>query len=79
VEPTGQKEPMSWRSYLLRLHTTQGYSGIYEARWFWAMIVDAMSFVMIFWAVSGLLMWWQIKRLRKAGWVVIDMATQIGT
>lgn len=91
LEPTGQKEPMSWRSYLLRLHTTHGYSGIYEARWFWAMIVDAMSFVMIFWAVSGLLMWWQIKRLRKSGWVVIamslltagamfyGMATQVGT
>lgn len=77
IDPAAQKEPLSWRSYLLRLHTTHGYSGIYEARWFWAMIVDSMSFVMIFWAVSGLLMWWQIKRLRKSGWVVIAMSLLI--
>lgn len=74
LDPASSKEPISWRSFLLRLHTTHGYSGIYEARWFWAMIVDAMSFVMIFWAVSGLFMWWQIKRLRKSGWVVIAMS-----
>jgi hypothetical protein len=69
-----RKEPMSWRSYLLHLHTTHGYSGIYEARWFWAMIVDLMSFVMVFWAISGFLMWWQIKRLRTSGWVVIALS-----
>jgi|694.fasta_scaffold02076_7 hypothetical protein len=66
-DPASPVEPLSWRSYLLRLHTAHGYSGIYEARWFWAMIVDAMSFVMIFWAVSGIWMWWQIKRLRMIG------------
>jgi hypothetical protein len=67
-------EPMSWRSYLLHLHTTHGYSGIYEARWFWAMIVDLMSFVMVFWAISGFWMWWQIKRLRTSGLVVIALS-----
>jgi hypothetical protein len=43
-DPALAKEPLSWRAYLLRLHTAHGYMGIFEARWFWAWIVDAMSF-----------------------------------
>jgi len=70
-DPALAKEPLSWRAYLLRLHTAHGYMGIFEARWFWAWIVDAMSFVMVFWALSGFIMWWQIKRLRTLGWIVI--------
>lgn len=71
VDPTRMKEPLSWRTFMLRLHTTHGYSGIYEARWFWAITVDVMSFVLIFWALSGVWMWWQIKRLRNIGWSII--------
>jgi len=74
IDPSSEEEPIPWRSYLLRLHTTHGYSGIYEARWFWAMLVDAMSFVLIFWGVSGFWMWWQIKRLRAVGSGVIAVS-----
>ena len=37
----------------------------------WALIVDAMAFVMVFWGASGLLMWWQIKATRRLGVVVV--------
>lgn len=74
VDPNNVQPPLSWRASLLRLHTTHGYSGIYEARWFWAMMVDAMAGVLIFWSISGLVMWWQIKRLRAIGLVVIALS-----
>ena len=67
-------EQPSWRTYLLRLHTAHGYPGVLEARWYWAVIVDVMSLVMIFWGISGLVMWWQIKRLRKLGAAVVAIS-----
>jgi hypothetical protein len=30
-------------------------------------IVDVMAFVMVFWGVSGIVMWWQIKSTRRFG------------
>jgi hypothetical protein len=33
--------------------------------------VDLMACAMCFWALSGLVMWWQLKTLRRSGWVVI--------
>ncbi len=60
-----------WRKYLLRMHTTHGYPGEFNTRFYWAIIVDTMSAVMIFWGLSGILMWWQLKRLRFWGGVTI--------
>ena len=33
----------------------------------WAIVVDVMAFVMVYWGASGLLMWWQIKSTRRLG------------
>ncbi|MBX9579122.1 MAG: PepSY domain-containing protein [Gemmataceae bacterium] len=75
-EPAG--EGLSARSFLLRLHTAHGYPGEpSDARWVWALVVDAMAFVMVFWAVSGLVMWWQIKAARRAGLVVLVLSAAV--
>ena len=58
---------LSWRRFLLRLHTAHGYPGEANGRWFWALVVDAMAFTLCFWSLSGLLMWWQIKATRRLG------------
>lgn len=57
----------SWRRFLLRLHTAHTYPNEGGARWYWAVIVDVMAFVMVFWGVSGIVMWWQIKSTRRFG------------
>jgi hypothetical protein len=57
----------SWRRFLLRLHTAHTYPSEGGARWYWAVIVDVMAFVMVFWGVSGIVMWWQIKSTRRFG------------
>lgn len=62
---------LSARRFLLRLHTAHGFPGQTNARWWWAVIVDAMAFVMVFWAVSGFFMWWQIKATRRLGVVAL--------
>ena len=82
-------EELGWRSYLLRLHTSRGYPAERNARWFWAIAVDAMFGTMTFWGLSGLFMWWQLKRTRRLGalclllsavaaiWLAIGMHAQL--
>lgn len=61
----------AWRRFLLRLHTAHTYPVTGGPRWYWAIVVDVMAFAMIVWGVSGLLMWWQIKSLRRVGGLVL--------
>ena len=68
---TEEKPEPSARRFLTRLHLAHGYPGEQNSRWFWALIVDAMSFVLCFWGLSGLIMWWQIKATRIAGAIVL--------
>ena len=59
------------RSFLLRLHTQHAYPGAVTTRWLWAVLVDVMGGALVLWALTGLLMWWQIKKLRRVGGAVI--------
>ena len=61
----------SWRSRLLYLHTNHGGSGYYDAKWVWARLVDVMGFAMVTWALTGILMWWKLTRLRRWGGVAL--------
>jgi hypothetical protein len=69
----------TWRQFLLRLHTAHGYPGETNARWGWAVIVDVMAAVMVFWGLSGLVMWWQIKATRVAGAVTLVLSATAAT
>ncbi len=64
-------EELSARRFLTRLHLASGFPGSRNAKWFWAVVVDAMAFVMVFWGVSGLFMWWQVKATRRLGFLVL--------
>ena len=35
------------------------------------MIVNIMGVAMLAWGLTGLIMWWQLKRLRKVGGIVV--------
>jgi hypothetical protein len=72
-------EELSTRRFLTRLHLAHGFPGGTNARWFWAVIVDLMAFVMVFWGVSGFFMWWQIKATRKWGVVVLLLSAAAAT
>lgn len=64
-----------WRRFLLRLHVAHGYPSEGGVRWYWAIIVDVMAGVMIFWGISGIVMWWQIKSTRR--WGTFAMAVSL--
>lgn len=75
----GTAQSSSWRRFLLRMHTAHGYPIETNARWFWAIIVDIMAFVMVFWGLSGIIMWWQIKRTRPWGTVALVVSIVLAT
>lgn len=70
---TGE-DGMTLRHFLLRLHTSHGQPPHWNGRMFWSLAVDTMAVAMVCWALTGLFMWWQIKRTRAAGGVVIVLS-----
>jgi hypothetical protein len=62
---------LSNRRFLTGLHLAFGFPSTPGARWAWALIVDAMALSMVIWGGSGLMMWWQMKSLRRVGLLVM--------
>lgn len=75
VGDAASQAELTTRRFLLRLHMIHGYPSEFNERWVWAFIVDAMAFLMVFWAISGIIMWWQIKRTRRIGAAALTLST----
>lgn len=75
-DPAGR---LSVRRFLTGLHLAFTYPSRFDARWFWAVAVDAMFVSMVFWGVSGLLMWWQMKKLRFWGAITLILSAAVAT
>lgn len=69
--PQATTATMDPKRFSQRLHMARGYTPNWGTRTLWAVSVDAMFFSMVFWGCSGIVMWWQIKRTRKLGAVVL--------
>ncbi|MEQ9408076.1 MAG: PepSY domain-containing protein [Fuerstiella sp.] len=69
---------MSLRGFLLRLHTSHGSPPHWNGRAFWSLLVDVMAIAMVTWGLTGLVMWWQVKRTRLIGSVVIVLSLTCG-
>jgi hypothetical protein len=64
---------------LTGLHLSFTYPARFDARWLWAVAVDAMFVAMVFWGMSGLAMWWQMKKLRVWGIVTLALSIAVAT
>ncbi len=62
------------RQFFVRLHTSHGQPPHWNGRQLWSFFIDAMAIAMVTWGVTGLLMWWQIKRTRLIGSGVIAIS-----
>lgn len=60
-------QPLSLCDFLTRLHKLHVYPDEGGSRWVWMLFVDVMAIAMIFWACSGICMWWQIRMPRAVG------------
>jgi hypothetical protein len=58
-------------AFLERMHRRRGFQTPYLRDDVWAFTVDLFIGAVIFWALSGLWMWWELKVTRKLGAVAI--------
>ena len=61
-------------SVLTRFHKTHAYPQQFGARWLWSAFADATGLTMVFWGLSGAIMWWQIKPTRLIGVTGLSVA-----
>ena len=67
----GWNAHLGFKSFLFRLHTTHVYPQNGGARFLWVFLADTMAITLIFWAISGIFMWFQMKNVRFWGTVSI--------
>lgn len=67
---TGE-DGMTSRHTFLRLHTFHGRSPEWNARNTWSIFIDIMAIAMVSWAITGLVMWWQMKKIRVIGGICL--------
>ena len=63
-------------SVVTRLHKTHHYPDRRGARWVWTAFADATGITMVFWGLSGLIMWWQMKPTRVVGIAGLSVAAE---
>ena len=54
-------------AFLERFHRRRGYATGYALDTIWAVSVDAVIVAMVFWVLSGVWMWWEMKATRGLG------------
>ena len=54
-------------AFLERFHRRRGYATGYAVDTVWAVSVDLVIVAMVFWGLSGLWLWWEMKVTRRFG------------
>ena len=62
-----EKMPHRANAMLERFHRRRGYTTGYALDTVWAVSVDLVIAAMVFWVLSGLWMWWEMKVTRPLG------------
>ena len=62
-----EKQAFSAPVFLNRAHFRHGYGQPFLSSQIWAVVVDLAVVGMLFWAVSGIWMWWEIKPAHLPG------------
>lgn len=65
---------VSTKRVLARLHMTHVYPAEFGAAWLHTLVVDLVAGCLLLWCVTGLMMWWQMRRFRRIGLVVLGSA-----
>lgn len=64
---------LNWRQLLVKIHARAGFEFSGLLRNLWSVIVDLVQLAIMIWIVSGLYMWWHLKRYR--GWGLAALAS----
>jgi hypothetical protein len=73
---TIQREEFRAATFLDRMHRRRGYNHPYALEDTWGFTVDVAVVTMVFWSLSGIWLWWEIKRVRL--WGALALAAGLG-
>jgi hypothetical protein len=62
-----EKQTFAMTAFLERMHRRRGFQHPYALEDVWAFSVDLVILAMVFWALSGVWMWWELKKTRRLG------------
>jgi hypothetical protein len=62
-----QREKFRANTFLERLHRRHGYQPPYALENSWAFSVDLIAVSMVFWSLSGVWLWWELRPARRIG------------
>jgi hypothetical protein len=62
-----QREEFRTPTFLERMHRRRGYNHPYALEDTWGFSVDVAVVIMVFWSLSGVWLWWEIKSVRLWG------------
>jgi hypothetical protein len=66
-----EREEFRAATFLERLHRRRGYNHPYTLEDTWGFTVDFAVVTMVFWSLSGIWLWWEIKASR--GWGAVAL------
>jgi hypothetical protein len=66
-----ERLPHRSNALLERFHRRRGYATGYALDTVWAFSVDLVIVAMVFWALSGLWMWWEMRATRRFGAIAV--------
>ncbi len=62
-----ERQVFRTHAFLEQMHRRRGYEHDYFNDDIWAFCVDLVIVAMVFWGLSGLWMWWEVRTTRKWG------------
>jgi hypothetical protein len=71
-----EKEEFRTPTFLERLHRRRGYNHPYALEDTWGFSVDVAVVIMVFWSLSGLWLWWEMKSVRL--WGTLALVSGLG-
>lgn len=69
-EPIADRDTPPGR-VLARLHMTHVYPDTFGMGWIHALLVDLTALCLVLWCLTGVFMWWQMRKTRAVGAVVL--------
>ena len=76
--PADAARVLSVNELLTKLHVLHHYPSNFGVMWLWALFADISGVMIVFWALSGLFMWWQMRPTRVLGIGALSLAIGLG-
>jgi hypothetical protein len=71
-----EREKFRTSTFLERMHRRRGYDQPYGLEDAWGLTVDVAVVAMVFWSLSGIWLWWELKPTRR--WGALSLAAGPG-